>query len=314
MYRTLDILNLFFAACSGLMARIQSRLGPERLPLSYKVWDRMGMAPVPFHYYQPVFNTSELNPRIFSLPDVMRGIEWNEQQQLELLAEFHFQDELVNVPFAATATGPLEFFHANPSYGPADAEMLYNMVRHFKPAKVVEIGSGYSTRMLKKALDANKKEGVSSKHVCIEPYEMPWLESLGVDEVIRSKVEDVGLDVFQKLEANDILFIDSSHVLRMGGDVFAEYLHILPSLRKGVVIHIHDIFLPYDYPKDWIVAKRRFWTEQYLLQAFLAFNTSFRILAAVNYLALHHSGELAKACPVYSKHRHGHGSFWMQRI
>ncbi len=314
MYRTLDVLNLIFAACSGLMARVQSRLGPERLPLSYKVWDKIGVATIPFHYYQPVFNTSKLNPKLFSKPDALRGIEWNEQQQLELLSSFHFQEELASIPVDAPATDTLEFFHANPSYGPADAEMLYNMVRHFKPAKVVEIGSGYSTRMLKKALDANKEEGVASKHVCIEPYEMPWLESLGVDEVIRSKVEDVDLEVFQQLQANDILFIDSSHVLRMGGDVFVEYLHILPVLQKGVVVHIHDIFLPYDYPKGWIVAKRRFWTEQYLLQAFLAFNSSFRILAAVNYLALHHASKLAKVCPVFAQYRSGHGSFWMQRV
>ncbi len=314
MYRTLDILNLVFAACSGLMARIQSTLGPERLPLSYKVWDRMGMAPVPFHYYQPVFHTGKLNPQQFSRPDAMSGIEWNEQQQLELLSEFQFQEELLEVPVNAPAVNSLEFFYANHSYGPADAEMLYNMVRHFKPAKVVEIGSGYSTRMLKKALDVNKAEGVASKHICIEPYEMPWLESLGVDEVVRLKVEDVDPGVFKELKANDILFIDSSHVLRMGGDVFVEYLQILPVLQQGVIIHIHDIFLPYDYPKDWVVDKRRFWTEQYLLQAFLAFNSSFRILAAVNYLAVHHSGKLADACPVYGILGSGHGSFWMQRI
>ncbi len=314
MYRTLDVLNLFFSACAAVVARIQSRLGPQRLPWSYKIWDKMGVAPIDFHYYQPVFDPCELSGRLSSRPDALRGIEWNGQQQLELLSEFHFQDELAVVPVDPPAANTLEFFHANPSFGPADAEMLYNMVRHFRPARVVEIGSGYSTRMLKKALDANRREGGVSKHTCIEPYEMPWLESLGVDEVVRSKVEDVDIGVFQELKANDILFIDSSHVLRTGGDVFVEYLHILPSLQKGVIIHIHDIFLPYDYPRDWLVAKRRFWTEQYVLQAFLAFNSSFRILAAVNHLALHHSDELADACPVYARLRSGHGSFWLQRV
>src|SRR5512133_3169610 len=150
MYRTLDLLNLIFAAISGLMARLQSKLGPERLPLSYKVWDRIGVASLPVHYYQPVFNTGTLNPLLFSRPDAMHGIEWNEQQQLGLLAEFNFQHELLEIPVEAPASDTLEFFHANPSFGPADAEMLYNMVRHFKPSKVLEIGSGYSTRMLKK--------------------------------------------------------------------------------------------------------------------------------------------------------------------
>lgn len=314
MYRTLDLLNLIFAAFSGLMARLQSKLGPERLPLSYKVWDRIGVASLPFHYYQPVFNTGTLNPLLFSRPDAMHGIEWNEQEQVSLLAEFNFQNELLEIPVDAPASDTLEFFHANPSFGPADAEMLYNMVRHFKPSKVLEIGSGYSTRMLKKALDTNRNEGIPAEHVCIEPYEMPWLESLGVDKVIRTKAEDLDLGIFRVLKANDILFIDSSHVLRMGGDVFAEYLQILPVLQPGVVVHIHDIFLPYDYPKHWVVEKRRLWTEQYLLQAFLVFNTSFRVLAAVNFLALHHADELAKACPIYAQLRSGHGSFWMQRV
>ncbi len=314
MFRALDILNLVFALCSALMARIQFSLGPDRLPWSYKIWDKIGLTAVPFHYSQPIFNPDKLDPKLFSRAGALPGIEWNEQQQLALLSEFRYQEELAGVPVAAPAKDTLEFFHANPSYGPADAEMLYNMVRHFKPARVVEIGSGYSTRMLKKALDANREGGIASKHICIEPYEMPWLESLGVDEVIRAKVEDVDIEIFRELKENDILFIDSSHVLRMGGDVFVEYLQILPVLQKGVIIHVHDIFLPYDYPRNWVVDKRRFWTEQYLLQAFLAFNTSFRILAAVNYLALHHPDKLAEVCPVFAQQRSDHGSFWMQRV
>ena len=105
--------------------------------------------------------------------------------------------------------------------------------------------------------------------MCIEPYEMPWLEQLGIDAVIRKKAEDVYPDIFDQVEAGDILFIDSSHVLRISGDVFVEHLHILPSLKSGVLVHIHDIFLPYAYLRNWIVDERRFWTEQYVRQAFL---------------------------------------------
>lgn len=126
-------------------------------------------------------------------------------------------------------------------------------------------------------------------------------------------ISDVDLTIFDELKENDIFFIDSSHVLRAGGDVFVEYLHIVPKLNKGVLIHIHDIFLPYEYPKDWILNKRLFWTEQYLLQAFLAFNSEFEVLLAVNYLATHYPGELSKKCPVWAKLKRGHGSFWIRR-
>jgi hypothetical protein len=167
---------------------------------------------------------------------------------------------------------------------------------------------------MKKALDKNKEEGSLSVHICIEPYEMPWLESLGVDNVIREKVEDVALSVFTGLEENDIIFIDSSHVLRTAGDVFIEYLHILPSVKQGVIVHIHDIFMPFEYPKDWIVKKRIFFTEQYLLQAFLAFNPEFEVLLACSYLAHDFPDRLAAASPGYAASQYSKpGSFWLRR-
>jgi hypothetical protein len=166
---------------------------------------------------------------------------------------------------------------------------------------------------MKLALDTNRNEGVAAKHSCIEPYENPWLEELGIDEVIRERVEDVNLEIFDELKQNDILFIDSSHVLRTGGDVFTEYLHIIPKLNPGVLVHIHDIFLPYEYPRKWIVNKRQFWTEQYLLQAFLAFNSEFEVLLSINYLAKQYPNELSSACPFFGRLKGGHGSFWIRR-
>ncbi len=315
MHRMLDLLNLPFAACAALLARAQARLGPERLPWSYRVWDRIGVSPLPFHYYQPLVRAELLDERHFTTADALRGIDWDAQAQLELLASFHYQQELAGVPQAQPPGDSRAFYYDNPSFGPADAEMLYNMVRHFKPRRVIEIGSGHSTRMLRQALQANRAGGAAATHTCIEPYEMPWLESLGVDEVIRSRVEQVDPALFQSLAAGDILFIDSSHVVRTGGDVVFEYLRILPELKPGVLVHVHDIFLPYDYPREWVIGKRRLWTEQYLLQAFLAFNPAFRILAAVNFLALHHPRTLGQACPTFARQgKGGHGSFWIQRI
>ena len=118
-----------------------------------------------------------------------------------------------------------------------------------------------------------ENENYSCEHVCIEPYEIEWLEKLNV-KVIRELVENTDTTVFSTLDKNDILFIDSSHIIRPQGDVLFEYLEILPVLKSGVFVHIHDIFTPEDYPDDW-VNNASFWNEQYLLEAFLSFNNEF---------------------------------------
>lgn len=311
-----SVLDLMYAVVSivlAFIAKIQTRLSPERLPISYRVWDKFRVTPVSHHYYCPVFDVHSLPANLWDTKDPLCGINFNENGQISLLKQFNYQDELSLVPIDRSEEY-LGFYHRNHSFENADAEMLYNMVRYFKSRQVIEIGSGYSTRMMKLALDKNKEEGRSSKHFCIEPYEMPWLEQLGIDDVIRKKVEDVDSHIFGQLEAGDILFIDSSHVLRTSGDVFVEYLHILPSLKPGVLVHIHDIFLPYEYPKSWVVNERRFWTEQYVLQAFLVCNPEFEILSAVHWLAREHSALLAEVCPTYRNHGGAPGSFWIKRI
>ena len=310
------VFDLTYAAVSvvmALVAYIQTRFGPERLPLSYRVWDHFRVTPVRHHYYQPVYDVHCLPAHLWTDKYPLHGVNFNADDQFALLEQFKYQDELSVIPVDIPAK-PLGFYHRNHSFEAADAEMLYNMVRFFKPRRVIEIGAGYSTRIMKYSLDVNRVKGYASIHRCIEPYDVPWIEQLGIDEVIRLRVEDVERILFDELEANDILFIDSSHVLRTGGDVFVEYLQILPILKPGVLVHIHDIFIPYEYPKDWIVNKRRFWTEQYIVQAFLSFNQEFEILSAVHWLAMEHPERLARACPVYGKLGGVPGSFWVRKI
>ena len=152
------------------------------------------------------------------------------------------------------------------------------------------------------ALTQNQVDDPSYKceHICIEPYEMPWLEESGIS-VVRRKVEDVELSFFSKLEENDILFIDSSHIIRPEGDVLFEYLELLPSLKKGVIVHIHDIFSPKNYLKQWLQDEVRFWNEQYLLEAFLTHNNTWKIVGALNYLHHNHYEKLKGV-----NHRFGH--------
>ena len=149
-------------------------------------------------------------------------------------------------------------------------------------------------------------------HVCVEPYEMAWLEKTNVS-VIRKKVEDVELSFFSTLQENDILFIDSSHIIRPQGDVLFEYLELLPTINKGVIVHIHDIFSPRNYLKSWLEDEVRFWNEQYLLEAFLCHNNSWKIIGALNYLHHNHYEKLKSVAPFLTPDREP-GSFYIQKV
>jgi hypothetical protein len=183
-----------------------------------------------------------------------------------------------------------------------------------KPRRIIEIGSGISTLMAIRAICANQSDdsAYQCKHVCIEPYEMSWLENSEVS-VVRCKVEDMSIEFFSELEENDILFIDSSHVIRPQGDVLFEYLELLPTLNKGVIVHVHDIFSPRNYLKQWLEDDVRFWNEQYLLEAFLTQNDSWKIIGALNYLHHHHYEQLKSVAPFLAPEREP-GSFYIRKI
>ncbi len=162
----------------------------------------------------------------------------------------------------------------------------------------------------------NKEEdGIDCELIAIEPYPNKILQKgfPGLSKLIKKEVQDVGLDEFYKLNENDILFIDSSHVLKIGSDVQYEYLEILPRLNKGVIVHVHDIFLPAEYPKEWVLKNYRFWTEQYLLQAFLTFNNTFEVLWVGSYMHFKYPDLLKKSFNSYNPKTVCPGSFWMQR-
>lgn len=188
------------------------------------------------------------------------------------------------------------------------------MIRLKKPKHIFEIGSGNSTLLARYAIKKNKEENSKyhCKHVCIEPYEMPWLEKSGIS-VFREKVENVQISFFSELKENDILFIDSSHIIRPQGDVLFEYLELLPTLNKGVIIHIHDIFSPRNYLSQWLDLDVKFWNEQYLLEAFLSNNNDWKILGALNYLHHDYYEKLKKTCPFLTPEREP-GSFYIQKI
>lgn len=257
---------------------------------------KSGVWPIQDHYYEPMFNPAHLTKPLDRDRD-LPGIHWNVEAQLQLLRAMRYGAELERFK---EEDEPEEgrFFFSNTMFEWCDADYWYNVVRHFKPRRIMEIGSGYSTLVAQAAITANVKEDAAylCEHICIEPYEAPWLERTGA-KVLRQKVQDLDLDVFLTLQRNDVVFIDSSHMIRPQGDVLTEFLLLLPRLPSGVIVHVHDIFSPRDYPRDWIVDKLRFWNEQYLLEAFLTENDKWQILGATNYLFWHHFEELRAACP-----------------
>ena len=300
-----------FVLPAAVVLKVVRRIGTQRLPVCKNTLRAVGVFPIRNHYYEPLFDVRALR-RPLDEKRILPGIDWNLDAQLTLLDSFTFTDELFGIP--DSRRDDLSFHFNNVSFEAGDAEYWYQLIRLKKPSRIFEIGSGYSTLMARRAIDKNRNEqpGYHCKHVCIEPYEQPWLEKAGV-EVLRKRVEDLDRNVFSELQRDDILFIDSSHVIRPQGDVLFEYLEILPTLRPGVIVHVHDIFTPRDYPESWIGDHVRFWDEQYLLEAFLTSNADWQILAALNYLHNDHYDKLAAKCPYLAPERLP-GSFYMQKV
>lgn len=282
--------------------------GIKRLPRTWKMMQKVGVFPILDHYYEPLFKTHTLKKSLREDRD-LPGIDMNINGQLHLLAQFDYTKELQDINKSKAFN-----FH-NGAFESGDADILYNMIRYLQPRRFIEIGSGQSTLITIKAIEKNKAidTNYTCDHICIEPYEQPWLEEQKVT-LIRRPVEEVGKELFSQLGQNDILFIDSSHIIRPQGDVLFEYLEILPLLNPGVFIHIHDIFTPKDYLDIWVKERVLFWNEQYLLEAFLSFNNAFEIVGAVNFLMHHYPDELLKKCPVLSLEKGREpGSFWIKR-
>jgi len=310
----LDVLCLPIAASAAIAMKFIRRIGIGRLPRTLAAFRKLGIYPIRNHYYEPLFDARELK---HSLDEdrALPALNLNIDEQLDLIGKFAYADELLDIPMDRESQ--LGFYYNNGFFEAGDAEFLYNIIRHAKPRRIFEIGSGHSTMMARIALAANNADDANYQchHVCVEPYEAGWLDDVGVD-LVRTPVERIDPGFFTQLEPNDVLFIDSSHMIRPQGDVLFEYLRILPALNSGVLVHIHDIRTPKDYPSSWITKEVRFWNEQYLLEAFLSFNSEFKIIGAVNHLKHHYPHDLARCCPVLGKYIDDvePGSFWIQRV
>jgi hypothetical protein len=243
------------------------------------------------------------------------GIDFNTPVQLEILSKLNFAKEFCEFIKQQSNLPETEAFSiTNGNFESGDAEYLFQFIRLKRPKLVIEIGCGASTKIIAGALSMNKASGQSNvDHICIEPYLQPFLDNFENIELIRSKVEDTDLELFDSLGPGDLLFIDSSHIIRPGGDLLCEYLQIIPLLNSGVFCHVHDVFSPRDYPVEWISQKVLFWNEQYLLEALLSNSSRFRIVAALNFLKHDHYDALKLVAPFLSPSREP-GSFYFEIV
>jgi len=265
----------------------------------FRALQRVGISITPSHFYWPVPDLAELESHPWPHCAASVSFDLRLQAQLEFLQKIteQYGDEWL---FADQPRGPSDFHYNNGFFEIVDAEVAYSFVRHYKPARIIEIGGGFSTRIMRAALQANlEQDGVRGGLTSIDPHSdrLPSNGSSDLLTFVPKRVQDVDLELFGVLKRNDILFIDSSHVVRIGSDVVREYLEILPRLESGVVVHIHDIFLPWDYPREAVLHNLSFWSEQYLLQAFLSFNSSFEVLWASSAMQGYHSAALEEAFP-----------------
>jgi hypothetical protein len=211
---------------------------------------------------------------------------------------------------AADADGG--YYCANGLYPALDAEFLFAALCHFRPARTIEVGSGFSTLVM---ADANRRMlGGAMELTCIEPWPRDFLVRgvPGVSRLITSRLEETDPALFDTLADGDLLFIDSSHVCKTGSDVHRLFFDLLPRLRPGVLVHLHDIFLPDEYPREWVLDEGRSWNEQYVLHAFLQFNTAWQVVWSAYHMFTRHGDAVASVFPRACSLGAG-GSFWIRR-
>ncbi len=312
--KLLDILLVPLTFISIAWLLIIRKLNIQRMTFSRKLFNSMGLLPIHDHYYEPLINPNKHLLKSLRTDRNLKGIDFNIEKQKEIINSFEYVDELVEFP--EDGTNGNQYYYNNSTFESGDSEYLYSMIRKFKPRKIIEIGSGFSTKMMVNAIKYNKADDTNyeCELACVEPFEYKSIENLPID-LIKKRIENIDIDIFTKLKENDILFIDSSHIIRPQGDVLFEIQGILPLLSKGVFIHFHDIFTPKDYLDEWIYNSHRLWNEQYILESFLTFNSYFEIIGSLNFLKHNYWELLSSKCPILRKNNKMEpGSFWIRKI
>jgi hypothetical protein len=269
----------------------------------------------PGHFYSPVVDTQAVK-HLFESNTTCRSVQGIHLCESEQLAKWcALLPYLKTLPFSDAHQHGLRYRFDNPSFGIGDAGIYCAMLQHHRPRRLVEVGSGFSSAC---ALDTIQHcLGLEVAVTFVEPHP-ELLTSLLTEPdrrcttVIAQGIQDVDLSVFRALDEGDFLFIDSTHVLKTGSDVHHELFEVLPALKPGVIIHIHDIFWPFEYPRSWVVDENRSWNELYALRAFLTNNDDYRIEFFNDYFAQNFRSAIEQDCPALLQNRGG--SLWLRKI
>jgi predicted O-methyltransferase YrrM len=275
---------------------------PSRKETLFREAQAMGLHVLPLHYSSPIPDTRTLSDRVWERELDARILGFDEDAGLELLARCE--------PYVLELDELEGYVWENPQFHRLDAALYYALVRLLQPRRVLEVGSGYSTQIA--SLAALRNGGTSI--TCIDPRPRSDVAGLPcLDEHVALEVQEVGHERFDALGRDDILFVDSSHTSRIGSDVNILVLELLPRLAPGVVVHVHDVFLPWEYPRPWVVDQQHFWSEQYLVAAFLSGNADWEVLFPGHFMARRRPGDVNRVLGGDEASRAAGSSLWLRR-
>lgn len=271
----------------------------------------------PGHFYSPIVSPEEVRT-LFENPKEKAGSVPAEiciDSEYQLKVWNTLVQHLHDIPFSAKRQTGFCYYFDNPAFGHADGSILHAMLREHQPKRFIEIGSGFSSACAIDTIDKYLDGKVDVTF--IEPYPKLLLDLIGAQRADKctihaTKAQDTDLSLYESLNAGDFLFIDSTHVMKTGSDVCYELFNILPILKPGVFIHLHDIFWPFEYPKSWVLSENRSWNEIYGLRAFLMYNKNFKIEFFNDYFVRNHANVLSRDYP--TMFGNSGGSLWLKKI
>ena len=298
-----DLEQCLFQVAPGVQAERRFPVAAQTIPVAGHAEHVVAkQAYAPGHFYSPVPDVRKLaseptRSRVWPPePHATPGIDWRPEAQVELCTKVFARQAPLDFPTEAT-DDPTEYFATNQQLAPLDAWILQAVLRHVRPSRMIEMGSGFSS-LVSARVNREFLEG-GMRFTCIEPYPRPFLLAgvEGISGLRVEEVQDTPLELFDELKAGDVLFVDTSHTVKTGGEVPWVFSQVIPRLNPGVVVHVHDVYLPGDYPKQWVLEEGRNWNENYLVEAFLSFNSDFELLFSAQWMIQHHRDALLEAFP-----------------
>jgi hypothetical protein len=257
------------------------------------------------NFYSPLPVLEDLPEGVFDRRNPCPGIVWDTDAHESFLRDL--------APFLKEFTPPAQFSWDNVMYGAVESEILHAVIRHAKPNRIVELGSGFTSLIIAGACRSNASEGHPSRYTCFDPFPRDFVRN-GIDGMHSFEpvsANDVSQEEFDALADGDILFVDTTHTVKVGSEVNRLMLEVFPRLAPGVLIHVHDIFLPYEYPREFFQSQC-YWQEQYLLQALLTENPNFEVVLPVAAISRENPELIGELMP-WHRPPFGPGAFWIRR-